>query len=128
MDIGSLSLAELRRLQTRVGTEITKREAAGKKSLLKRMQQLAAEQGLTLADVLPSVAPVQPAPPKKLERKGKGKATGAVTGKKAEVKAKYANPADAAVTWSGRGRKPGWVNDWLAAGKNLGDLEIQKAA
>lgn len=38
--------------------------------------------------------------------------------------AKYANPADPAQTWSGRGRKPHWVVEWLAAGKALDDLLI----
>lgn len=125
MDLATLSLPELRRLQTRVAGEITKREASGKKNLLKRMQQLAAEQGLTLADVLPGVVSTSDAPIKKVERKGKGVA--AASRKKVESKAKYANPADPAATWSGRGRKPGWVNDWLASGKALSDLEIKKS-
>ena len=38
--------------------------------------------------------------------------------------AKYANPADKSQTWTGKGRKPGWVNDALAAGKSMDDLAI----
>jgi DNA-binding protein H-NS len=37
---------------------------------------------------------------------------------------KYANPADASQTWTGKGRKPNWVNDALASGKSLDDLKI----
>ncbi|SHH92154.1 H-NS family nucleoid-associated regulatory protein [Marivita hallyeonensis] len=37
---------------------------------------------------------------------------------------KYANPADASQTWTGRGRKPNWVNDALKSGKSLDDLAI----
>ncbi|WP_076447503.1 H-NS histone family protein [Roseivivax lentus] len=37
---------------------------------------------------------------------------------------KYANPADPTQTWTGRGRKPGWVNDALKAGKSLDDLAL----
>ncbi|WGW03901.1 H-NS histone family protein [Tropicibacter oceani] len=37
---------------------------------------------------------------------------------------KYANPADASQTWTGRGRKPNWVIDALAAGKSLEDLTL----
>jgi DNA-binding protein H-NS len=37
---------------------------------------------------------------------------------------KYKNPADASQTWTGKGRKPNWVNDALAAGKNMDDLKI----
>ncbi|MFP7674383.1 H-NS family nucleoid-associated regulatory protein [Marivita sp. S0852] len=38
--------------------------------------------------------------------------------------AKYANPADKSQTWTGKGRKPNWVNEALAAGKSLDDLKI----
>ena len=37
---------------------------------------------------------------------------------------KYANPADASQTWTGKGRKPKWVNEALEAGKSLDDLSI----
>lgn len=37
---------------------------------------------------------------------------------------KYANPNDKSQTWTGKGRKPNWVNDALAAGKSLEDLAI----
>ena len=52
MDISSLSLAELRRLQTKVETEIRRRSDTAKKDLLKRMQKLAAEHGMSLTDVI----------------------------------------------------------------------------
>lgn len=44
---------------------------------------------------------------------GKGAKTSRVT-------PKFANPANPGETWSGRGRKPGWVATFLANG---GDLE-----
>jgi DNA-binding protein H-NS len=37
---------------------------------------------------------------------------------------KYRNPNDPDQTWTGKGRKPNWVNDALAAGKSLDDLKI----
>ncbi|OSQ53029.1 H-NS histone family protein [Marivita geojedonensis] len=37
---------------------------------------------------------------------------------------KYKNPADASQTWTGKGRKPNWVIDALAAGKTMEDLKI----
>jgi DNA-binding protein H-NS len=37
---------------------------------------------------------------------------------------KYANPADRSQTWTGRGRKPGWVIEALAAGKSLDSMAI----
>lgn len=37
---------------------------------------------------------------------------------------KYANPADASQTWTGRGRKPNWVISALEEGKTLDDLAL----
>jgi DNA-binding protein H-NS len=37
--------------------------------------------------------------------------------------AAYRNPANVAETWTGRGRKPRWVLEWLEAGKNIEDLQ-----
>ena len=45
--------------------------------------------------------------------------------KKSKVPAKYANPTDPVQTWTGRGRKPAWVNDFLTSGKTLDDLMIK---
>lgn len=39
--------------------------------------------------------------------------------------AKYANPKDPSQTWSGFGRQPDWVKDYLLAGGNKDDLLIQ---
>lgn len=50
-----------------------------------------------------------------------GKAAKAASPKGA---AKYANPADASQTWTGRGRQPNWVKDALAAGKSLDSMAI----
>lgn len=37
---------------------------------------------------------------------------------------KYMNPDDHSATWSGRGRKPKWVESHLSSGKSLDDLKI----
>ncbi|WP_299791329.1 H-NS histone family protein [uncultured Marivita sp.] len=37
---------------------------------------------------------------------------------------KYRNPANPEQTWTGKGRKPNWVNDALASGKTMEDLKI----
>jgi DNA-binding protein H-NS len=43
---------------------------------------------------------------------------------KAKGVAKYANPADASQTWTGRGRQPNWVKEALAKGKSLQSMAI----
>lgn len=46
---------------------------------------------------------------------------------KSKLEPKYVNPLDATQTWhGGRGKKPNWVNEYLAAGKKLEDIEIKK--
>lgn len=37
---------------------------------------------------------------------------------------KYQNPANPEQSWTGKGRKPNWVNDALDSGKSLDDLKI----
>lgn len=44
------------------------------------------------------------------------------TGRK--VPPKYRNPDNASETWTGRGRKPKWVEAALASGKSLDDIKI----
>jgi DNA-binding protein H-NS len=44
---------------------------------------------------------------------------------RAKVAPKYRNPEDAEQTWTGRGRKPKWVEAYLAAGGTLDQIEIK---
>ena len=46
-------------------------------------------------------------------------------GKRGKVAPKYRNPADASMTWSGRGKRPRWFNDALKAGKSEKSLLIK---
>ena len=41
-----------------------------------------------------------------------------------KVAAKYANPGNPEQTWTGRGKRPLWVNECLAGGKSLDDLRV----
>ena len=45
-------------------------------------------------------------------------------GKKPVGIAKYRNPKNPSETWTGRGRKPRWLNEAIAAGADISDLEI----
>ena len=124
MDISSLSLNELRRLQTKVEAEIRRRSDTAKKDLLKRMQKLAAEQGMSLNEVLGQEASEKPAAAPK-------KAAAAKPVKKAAKPVsvvKFRHPENPAIGWTGHGRKPQWVIDWLAQGKALDELRADAAA
>ena len=41
------------------------------------------------------------------------------------VVVKYRHPDDPALTWSGRGKRPLWVVEYLATGKSLDDLAAE---
>ena len=102
MDIDSLSLSELKALRSKVDRAIATYEERKKKEALAELDDMARKMGYSLAELM------------------------SLTGKKMRkpVAAKYANPEDAAETWTGRGRKPKWVVAALENGKSLADLEI----
>lgn len=119
MDLSTFTLPELRRLQAKVESEIRRRSDVTRRNLLKRMQKMAADEGLSLGDLLEGAAPAatEDKPARRGRRAGLKKA------KPAPV-IKYRNPANPEQGWSGRGRKPQWALDWLAQGKPLDELAV----
>jgi DNA-binding protein H-NS len=102
-DLASMSLDELKKLNKDIEKVISSFEARRLAEARKALEAKAAELGMSLAEIMG------------------GKPSKAA---KAAVAAKYAHPENAAITWSGRGRKPKWVEAALAAGKTMADLEI----
>lgn len=102
LDLESLPLKDLKDLRARVDRAIAGFEDRKKKQALAELEETARKMGYSLAELtaLTAVRKRKPASPK------------------------YANPADASDTWSGRGRRPRWVTAALAAGKSLDDLAI----
>jgi DNA-binding protein H-NS len=47
-----------------------------------------------------------------------------VNATRAPAAAKYRHPENAALTWSGRGRKPQWFADHIISGKDPSDLAV----
>ncbi len=103
IELEHLSLKELRQLQKNVEAAITDFNDREKRKAIAEVEAFARERGLNPADLATI-----------LNRKGK-KSIGVP---------KYANPADPTQTWTGRGRKPGWVIEALAAGKSLDSFAI----
>lgn len=100
VDLSKLSLEELQTLARDIETEVVSRREAERDRVLGQMRELAASLGLTLEEVV------------KGERN------------RGTIAAKYRHPANPALTWSGRGKRPAWVNEALASGKSLEDLAI----
>lgn len=105
-NLEDLSLDELRELRTQVDRAIT-----GFKER-KRKQAIAAAEEAVRAHGFSSLADVTRA------RRGSGK------GSRSASVARYAHPEDPSLTWSGRGRRPRWINEYLDSGKSLEDLAV----
>jgi DNA-binding protein H-NS len=105
MDLSLLSLLELRDLQQQIPAELKRREAAEKANVLNEMRAFAKARGFSIEDLLAKETKVK-----------------ASTGTK--VKVKYRHPQNAELEWTGRGRKPKWVEAWLAAGSSLDALLV----
>jgi|GEM_PF-295258 len=116
--LADYSLPQLKQLQTRITKEIEKRESDTKASLLKRLRKLAQDEGISLEDLLGRDAGTI-APP---TRRGRPTAK-PVSAKKEPLPAKYCNPNNLDQSWSGRGRKPGWFEAWVANGGSITALE-----
>ena len=101
-DLNSMSLKELKDLQAQVGKAIANFEDRKKKQALAELEEKAREMGFSLAELTGTVAPRKRAP----------------------ASAKYANPANPAETWSGRGRKPRWFAEALNAGKSPESMAV----
>lgn len=122
MDIANLSLSELKRLKTRVEAEISRRTDSTKRELIKKMQKMASEAGVSLDELMGE----QPKAAAKPGRKPKA-AQPAPARKKGKVAPQYRHPDNASLEWTGRGRKPLWVAKWLEEKKSLDGLRIAKA-
>lgn len=102
IDLNSLSLKELKDLQGQVTRAIANFEDRKKKQALAELEEKAREMGYSLAELTGTSA----------------------ARKRAPATAKFANPANSADTWSGRGRKPRWFAEALAAGKKPEDMAV----
>lgn len=101
-DLTAFSLKELKDLQKDIDRAIANFETRQKAEARAELEALAKERGFSLAELVSSET------------------------KKTRVPAqpKYRHPENPALTWSGRGRKPLWFVDYLAAGKSPENLMI----
>lgn len=102
IDLNPLSLRELKDLQAQVARAIAGFNDRRKREALVELEEIARAKGFSLAE-LTGTAPLRNRP---------------------SSAAKYANPANKAATWSGRGRKPRWFSEALARGAKPDDMAI----
>lgn len=101
IDFDKMSLKEMRDMRTKLDRAINSYEDRKRREAMTAIEEAAREHGFNLAEL-----------------------TGAKPRKTGTVAPKYANPQDPTMTWTGRGRKPRWVQESLDGGKTLEDLAI----
>lgn len=104
MDLNKLSYDELNQLEKNLKTEILTRRKNDEAKLVEDIRAKAAQLGLSADDL---IAKLKAGPVGK-----SGKPKGAAVFVHPETRAH----------WSGRGRKPRWVEAWLESGRSLDEL------
>lgn len=107
MDISTLTLAELKALQQQIPAEIQRREKQEKTRIRQELEALALKNGYTLDELL-------------------GEAGRQVRKASKPVAVKYRHPNDSTLFWTGRGRQPKWVVEFLAGGGTLEQLSASQ--
>lgn len=105
MDLNELSLARLHELMLEIPVEIKRRETVEKAKVLEEFRALAKARGFNFEDIV-------------------GKETKVKTVAVGKVKVKYRHPLNAELEWTGRGRRPKWVEAWMADGGSVDDLLV----
>lgn len=102
MNLQEMTIDALKKLAAEIDHEISKRSAAEKAKAIAQIRALAASAGLDLQEIIEQGMSVpaqrKPAP------------------------VKYRSPNGD--TWTGRGRSPAWVKEWIESGKSLDDLRV----
>ncbi len=97
-----MSFAELKKLEKELARTISGYAERQKAEARSEVEAVARKFGFSLSELVGAAAPV----------------------KRSTAVAKYRHPENADLTWSGRGRKPGWITEGLARGKSLEDFAI----
>lgn len=102
MDLSNMSLGDLRNLQDQIKQEMKKREHQEVQKAREQIIAIAQSVGVPLKELVAS--------------SGRAK-TGSVA-------VRYRHPDNAAQQWTGRGRQPKWVKEWVEGGKSLDKLRV----
>lgn len=97
--------------------KIRRKEVEG---VIGRIREAITVYGLTAEDLGLATATKAPSSPK---AKAPAKKRGRKAAAKAPAVAKYRN--EAGLTWGGRGKRPQWLRDALAAGKTLEEFAVK---
>lgn len=100
INLDDLSVAELDRLKNNIDYAISNRRQSELLKVRRKIDDILEESGFNLQEIMEVKASRKP------------------------VKPKYQNPNNPENVWTGRGRRPVWVEQLLSSGKSLDDLLI----
>lgn len=103
MNLDKLSIVELRELQDQVKKQLKITEQKSISDARAQILEIAQRAGVPVKDLIGS---------------------GATNKIKQVVAVKYRHPSDSTLQWSGRGRQPKWVKDWVESGKSLNEAGV----
>lgn len=107
-DLDSMNDTELQQIRQQLETVMTKRKREQLATAYRQISEIAKNHNTTLEELI-----------------AYGQKKGKKSGSTGQITPKYRHPDDAELTWSGRGKKPRWVQEHLDNGQNLDDLLIK---
>jgi DNA-binding protein H-NS len=102
MELSKLTAAELRSLQDQIKQELKKREHEEVAKAREQIMAIAQSVGVPLKELI-----------------GNG-----VRAKTGTVAVRYRHPNNSSQQWTGRGRQPKWVKEWVDGGKSIDALRV----
>ena len=104
-----MNYTDIRRAIGELEKVMRSKEKEAKKQAQEELKATAAKYGMSLEELTGGGG----------SRSGQGRGSG-------KVPPKYRHP-DTGKTWTGRGRKPKWVQEWMDSGRDIEELRIQGA-
>ena len=98
------SISQLRALEAEVVEELKKRHFLGISEAREQILHIARGAGISVDELLSGKVPKE--------------------SKSGSIAVKYRHPDEPTHQWSGRGRQPAWVKDWIASGKSLDEAKV----
>ncbi len=102
MDLSNMSVADLRNLQEKIQKEMKKREQQDLMKAREQILAIAQSVGMPLKELI-----------------GSG-----IRAKTGTVPVRYRHPEQTSLQWTGRGRQPKWIKQWVENGKSLDLLRV----
>ncbi len=125
VNYSTYSLDKLKKEKAKIEKAISVMEAKDRKAAMAKVVALAKESGIDLAELVGGgskrvakkvSAAVSKTPATRKKKK--------VAAKRGKVAPKYRNPEDSKATWTGRGKQPIWVRNYLENGGTLESITI----